>query len=464
MKPSSVESREAQARSAGADHSTRGLRLALVVGFGGMLLIFLVAGVDAARLLREMRVENKILRDASLERSHRLASIRSYILLSHTYIGDYLLDLDEQRSKEHLAQLRDAWSRMLNDLAGYHSSTLGEAVLLKQLQGLLERHWQEVSRAMNWPPADRQRRGASFYGDEIVPLRTAVLEITTRVEDVDAKQLAATEARIQSEFEKLGRRLSVVLNIALGAALLLAVGCIVYILRIERQDSRRYQEIVQARGTLQQLSARLVDAQETERRTISRELHDQVGQTLNALLVDAANLAKRIPEEDGISRRYLENIRAFADSSVNSLRDIALLLRPSMLDDLGLIPALEWQAREVSRRSGIKVKVLAEKVPDSLPDAVRTCVYRVVQETLHNVSRHSGARSATVTVRQTDASLELSVEDDGHGFDPGRTRGLGLLGMEERVKQLGGHLEIQSQPGKGTALRVTLPVAVAVTG
>jgi signal transduction histidine kinase len=353
---------------------------------------------------------------------------------------------------------------MLNDLASYRSSTLGEAVLLKQLQDMLERHWQEVSRTLSWSPTERQRRGAAFYGDEIVPLRTAVLEITTRVEDVDAKQLASTEAQIQGEFESLGRRLSVVLNIALGATLLLAVGCIVYILSIERQDRRRYQETVQARSELQQLSARLVDAQETERRTISRELHDQVGQTLNALLVDAANLAKRIPAEDSISRRYLDNIRTFADSSVNSLRDIALLLRPSMLDDLGLIPALEWQAREVSRRSGIKVKVAAEKVPDALPDAVRTCVYRVVQEALHNVSRHSGARSATVTVRQADESLMLIVEDDGCGFDPGRTRGLGLLGMEERVKQLGGRLETQSQPGKGTVLRVTLPIAAAVTG
>lgn len=464
MKASTVESREAQAGSTGVNHSERGQRLALIVGFGGMLLIFLVAGVDAVRLLREMRVENKILRDASLERSHRLASIRSYILLSHMYMGDYLLDLDEQRSKEHLAQLRDAWSRMLSDLAGYHSSTLGEAVLLKQLQGLLERHWQELSRAMNWSPADRQRRGTSFYGDEIVPLRTAVLEITTRVEDVDGKQLAATETQIESEFENLGRRLSGVLNIALVAALLLAVGCIVYILSIERQSHRRYREIVQARSTLQQLSARLVEAQETERRTISRELHDQVGQTLNALLVDAANLAKRIPAEDSISRRYLDNIRTFADSSVNSLRDIALLLRPSMLDDLGLIPALEWQAREVSRRSGIKVKVSAERVPDSLPDAVRTCVYRLVQETLHNVSRHSSARSATVTVRQTDGSLILIVEDDGCGFDPGKTRGLGLLGMDERAKQLGGRLEIQSQPGKGTVLHMTLPIAAAVTG
>ncbi len=152
----------------------------------------------------------------------------------------------------------------------------------------------------------------------------------------------------------------------MGAALLLAAGCLLYIFRIERQNNRRYQEVLKARGALEQLSARLVDAQEIERRTISRELHDQVGQTLNAVLVDAANLAKRIQADDTVSLRYLDNIRTFADSSVNSIRDIALLLRPSMLDDLGLIPALEWQAREVSRRSGIKVTVTAENVSDSL--------------------------------------------------------------------------------------------------
>ncbi len=434
-----------------------------MVGFGGMLLIFLVAGVDAVRLLREMRAESKILRDASLDRSHRLASIRSYILLSHTCLGDYLLDSDQQRSANHLAQLHDAWSRMLSDLARYPTSSLSDAVLVKQLQDALDRHWQNMNRVIASPALDWRRRDGSFYGEEIIPIRTAVVEITTRLDDVDSKQLASADGQIQSEFENLGHRLSVLLNIALGAALLLGIGCVVYILRIERQNSRRYREILQARGALQQLSARLVDAQETERRTISRELHDQVGQTLNALLVDAANLAKRIPADDAVGLRYLDNIRAFADSSVNSIRDIALLLRPSMLDDLGLIPALEWQAREVSRRSGIKVKVVAENVPDSLDDALRTCIYRVVQEALHNVSSHSGARSATVSVHQTDGSLVLAVEDDGTGFDPERIRGLGLLGMEERVKQLGGRIEIQSQPGKGTVLRVMLPIAVAVT-
>ncbi len=220
---------------------------------------------------------------------------------------------------------------------------------------------------------------------------------------------------------------------------------------------------MRARGELEQLSARLIAAHEEERRRISRELHDEVGQTLNAVLVDAANLAKHIPEGDAAAQRHLDSIRAHADASVNSIRDIALLLRPSMLDDLGLIPALEWQAREVSRRGNVKVKVIAEDVPDTLDDPTRTCVYRLVQEALRNVSSHSQARHATVTVHQLAEALSLTVEDDGAGFDPARTRGLGLLGMDERVKQLGGHLRIESQPGKGTVLRVELPLAQAVT-
>jgi signal transduction histidine kinase len=106
------------------------------------------------------------------------------------------------------------------------------------------------------------------------------------------------------------------------------------------------------------------------------------------------------------------------------------------------------------------VDVIAENVPDSLSDEVRTCIYRVVQEALQNVSRHSGAKTAVIAVRDVGGSLSLSVSDDGRGFDPERTRGLGMLGIEERIRQLGGQFEVESAPGKGTTLRSTLPVAV----
>jgi signal transduction histidine kinase len=344
----------------------------------------------------------------------------------------------------------------MSDLANYQSSTLEERERIAHLGDALDQHWLRLTRVLSSMPTAKPI--ASYYKTEILPLSTSYVEITTQLEGIDAKQQAATEAQIGGQFERLGAQLSSALGLGLGAALLLATGCLLYISRIERQNSRRYLEVLNARKSLEQLSAKLVDAQETERRTISRELHDQVGQTLNAVLVEAANLAPRIQADDAVSLQYLDNIRKFADSSVNSIRDIALLLRPSMLDDLGLIPALEWQAREVSRRSGIKVEVIAENATDSLPDEMRTCIYRVVQEALQNVSRHSEAKCAVVTVRQDSSSLYLKVEDDGHGFTPDKTRGLGMLGMEERVRQLKGQFEVRSS-AKGTVLNVTLSLS-----
>lgn len=427
-----------------------------------MLLIFLGAAVDAIHLLHTLRLENSVLRQAARDRSQRLASVRTYVVLSHTYLTEYLLAPEDPNSKALKAQLQDAHNGMMSALSTYHTCTSRDAASVKRLQTLLDQHWQGMGRTLNVPPAERRSNGA-IYAEEVVPLRTSLLEITATVDRADARQTAATEAQIQQSFEHMGSRLALLLNVALAVALLLALGCIAYILRIERQNRRRYAEIVKGRGALQQLSARLVNAQETERRTISRELHDQVGQSLNALLVDAANLASRLPTSDATGRHYLNNIRSLADSSVNSIRDIALLLRPSMLDDLGLVPALEWQAREVSRRSGIRVNVIAENVPDSLDDALRTCVYRLVQEALHNVSRHSRAGNATVKVLPQDESLVVSIEDDGAGFDVANTKGLGLLGMEERVHQLGGILQVESQPGRGTTVLATLPSTVRVT-
>jgi len=426
------------------DYSGRGLRIALIAGLGGIALIFLGATVDALRLLGAMRAENQVLRAAALRRTNQLASIRSSVLLC----DDYLLHSGKPAA-DYLAKMEEARLRSAFDLANYRSTTLEEKILITQLSDLLDRDWQRLRRAMT----------STNGNDDMIPLRTSFVEITTQLEGIDVKQTAWTEAQIEGQFERLGSQLSTALGLGLGAAILLAAGCSLYILRIERQNSRRYQEVQKARRSLEQLSARLVDAQETERRTISRELHDQVGQTLNAVLVETANLAKRIPPNDAASLRSLDNIRNFADSSVNSIRDIALLLRPSMLDDLGLIPALEWQAREVSRRSGIKVTVKAGTLPESLPDDVRTCVYRIVQEALHNISRHSGAKCATIGVKQEGNSLLLSVDDDGSGFDTAKTRGLGMLGMEERVRQLGGQFEIRSTPGKGTELRAKLPLS-----
>jgi signal transduction histidine kinase len=249
------------------------------------------------------------------------------------------------------------------------------------------------------------------------------------------------------------------LAITLGFGLLLAVATTRRILRLARDADLRYHQVVEAQRELKELSARLVEAQEQERRAISRELHDEVGQSLSALLMELGNLGAAAPR-DADFRRHVESIRKLAESSVQVVRNMALLLRPSMLDDLGLVPALQWQAREISKRTGLSVTVDAENVADDLPEEHKTCIYRVVQEALHNCARHALAHSVRIQVVQESERIRLSVRDDGQGFDSAHVRGLGLLGMEERVTHLGGHFHLQSEPGLGTLLRIEIPLAV----
>jgi len=143
---------------------------------------------------------------------------------------------------------------------------------------------------------------------------------------------------------------------------------------------------------------------------------------------------------------------------VRVVRNLALLLRPSILDDLGLVPAIKWLAREIARTSPLRVDVSATGVQDDLLEEYRTCIYRVVQEALTNCRRHADATHAHVRMTQHEDTLHLTVSDDGRGFEPAEERGLGVLGMEERVAHLGGRLHMESTHGGGTIVDVQLPL------
>jgi signal transduction histidine kinase len=289
--------------------------------------------------------------------------------------------------------------------------------------------------------------------------RNAMLDLVDRIDQISTRQLTAGDAKLNATFDTLRLRLVVMLLATLGVGVLLAAFTVRRTLTLESELKKRYDEGVRAQQELKELSARLVSAQEEERRAISRELHDEVGQSLSALLMEAGNAAASVPQDSAEVRRHVESIKKLAEASVHVIRNMTLLLRPSMLDDFGLVPALEWQAREVSKRTGLRVHVSAEEGAAELSDEFKTCIYRVVQEALHNCARHSRARNVKVVVKQEPSRILLSVEDDGHGFDARRVRGLGLVGMEERVNHLGGAFEIDSRPGAGTKVAVELPLA-----
>jgi signal transduction histidine kinase len=309
----------------------------------------------------------------------------------------------------------------------------------------------------HWDATEKLARSDAFMHEELFPRRATTLEIADRIGSVNEQELTSGDERLKVIFDQFRFRLGLMLALTLGIGVFLAVATTRHILHLARDADLRYRQAALAQGKLKELSARLVDAQEQERRAISRELHDEVGQSLSALLMELGNLGAVAPG-DAELRSHVESIRKLAESSVNVVRNMALLLRPSMLDDLGLVPALQWQAREISKRTGMAVTVDADNVADDLPEEIKTCIYRVVQEALNNCARHALARSVRIQVVQESGRIHLSVADDGQGFDSMDTRGLGLLGMEERVTHLHGRFQLQSAPGHGARLRIEIPL------
>jgi signal transduction histidine kinase len=201
-----------------------------------------------------------------------------------------------------------------------------------------------------------------------------------------------------------------------------------------------------------------VDTQENERKNISRELHDAVGQSMSAAQFELHGLGLALTPYPEPLRVRVDRVRELVECSVAMVRNMALLLRPSMLDDLGLPAALEWQANQVSRATGLRIAIAAGDLPGELPEEHKICIFRVVQEALNNVCRHARASSVEITMTGGDSRLSVTIEDDGRGFVSSRKSGLGLIGMQERVEGLGGSLTVRSEPGKGASIRVSLPL------
>ena len=211
------------------------------------------------------------------------------------------------------------------------------------------------------------------------------------------------------------------------------------------------------------LTHRLIEVQETERRAIARELHDEIGQELTALKIGLQDAASSFPENK--LRPHVEDSLKSVERTLERVRNLSLELRPSMLDDLGLLPTLRWLLDRTAQRSGVKCTMQAEIRGEKIAPEIAVTCYRVVQQALTNVGRHAKAKSVEVSIRREDHRLSVQIADDGIGFDVRGARkrallgeSLGLLSMEERVGLLGGKFEIRSSKGKGTVVRAEFPM------
>jgi signal transduction histidine kinase len=442
------------------------IRTALLVGFVAVFGLWVISGVELLRSVRDLESRINRLHDSFLRGEQTLSTVRTNVLLGSIYLRDGLVDTGAVTRQFYRDELRQIRTETDETLPGYLPEV--ELPIERQewtaLQRALTEYWNTVDLLFD-PNAPRTFvEGSGVLRRKVVPARENVLQIVDRI----AALQRLSRHRQQEEASLLDDELQGRFAVVSGVTILIAAGvagfAFVRIGRVERELHQRRLTEAENRQDLERLSARLVDAQEDERRHLARELHDEVGQALTAIKMEIG-VAMRV-QSDQRARASLEEARAIAERTLQGVRDLSQFLHPSMLDDFGLPETLSAYVRSFSKRSGIRAEFSHSGLEDRLPGDVEVCVYRIIQEALSNVARHSGADQCAVDVVWRDDMLRLTITDNGRGIGGAhphdvQRRGLGLIAMRERAQSLGGRFVIADRAEGGTRVVVMLPVPAA---
>jgi signal transduction histidine kinase len=400
-----------------------------------------------------------------------LGDLRSDVLLSAIEARDTLLmpsqDVEERRGR--LTGLKGHSETILRDLAPIIPAEYTGRLLLLTQQ--VNAYWNVLESMQVKAGAGKPESHERFLIEQILPKRQLVLNLAGEIERLTRDSLRQHRKEIDSRQEALPAYVAEAIGGTLLMGILVAAASFAGIDRAERIAAERNRVLLGKEEELRLLSQKLVKTQEEERRSLSRDLHDQIGQVLTAIRISVGNVEEALHHPDGSDKAamQLEQAKRLSEQALRSVREIAMGLRPAMLDDLGLGAALEWQARQFSRLCGVPVTANLEGDLDLLSEVQRVCVYRVVQEALNNAAKHAKASEISISVSGGPEGVRIEVRDNGTGFnstafnatashsDMGSERGLGLLGIKERVRQLGGDANIDSRPGSGTTLLANIP-------
>ena len=442
---------------------SRSLLVPLGLGFGVLVILIAVLGVGAIRRARAIYNEMESTQDAYLQSEAARRDIAADMYRAEILVRDYLLDPSPLNAPQHRQQLLDIRASLQQRLDNLPQQ-LGEvkSPSLPRLQSEVQSYWDSLDPIFDWTPQEKADRSWYFLRHGVFPHRQAVVDLAREMAKLNQENLARERERNRESQRVLHRFLNRIMGFALGLGIGVALLTTYRVGQLEKQHEEQRKQIAQDEDDLRRLSRSLVQAQETERKSLSRELHDEVGQMLTALKMQLGNLeALKDSDLSAFSERLDEAKRVNSDA-MKAIRDLAMGLRPSMLDDLGLEPALQWQGREFSRHTGVPANVEVSGTLDDLSDLQRTCIYRVVQEALTNCARHANAKEVLVSVHGFPDRVHVLVKDDGIGFDSGShaKRGLGLIGIEERVHALRGKVTIRSARNKGATVEVEIPVGV----
>jgi signal transduction histidine kinase len=430
------------------------LALSLLLG------LMLVPGVTALRrseqIYREIRSNQE-----QFQNSQRIFDTLSQNVLTMSItIREFLLDNSPGAGRMYLDRFSSNWDQLQGNIMRLREILPpGETGVWLKLERELNAYRTSILPIFGWTPVQRAEQGAYFLRQEQRPTRQSILAAAEELADLNAALYEQQQRRTAESESRFREDLLRSLLFALLSGIVVSAAGILRIRWLERRAHQQHEQAEQTSEEMRNLSVRLRHVQEEERRTISRELHDEVGQKLTAMRMELGVLERLRTAGHHEFSASLAQVKELAEQSLRMIRDIATGLRPSVLDDLGLGAALQKQAREFAKRTGIPVSVSIEGGFGGLGDRERTYVYRIVQEALTNCAKHARARHISISLFDHGEQIELTVADDGIGFDRAKVAhsGLGLVGIEERVRELGGVLGVQSAPSHGTTIRVALP-------
>ena len=447
------------------------LKAALLLGFGLTFGIWLFAGYYFTKRMGIVESRAAAINARYMQAQELLSTVRAQVLVGSVYVRDALLDPNPATAANYRRQLEEAY-RAVNQALQQYVPVLDSSAERERV-GRLQREIDEFRGTMlevlatdssRWPTEARV-----LLNTQIVPKRELVIRVSEEVQGLNRQAFVQQQREIAEVYGVTQRRLWESLGLALAASFGIALLATLYASRLGNRIRHQGLQDAQNARELQDLSAKLITAQEEERRSIARELHDEVGQALTAIKVELA-VAQRTIEASGGGASLLEDARSITDGALATVRDLSHLLHPALLDDLGLPAAVEWYLRSFGKRHGLRVEVLHDRMDERLTPEIEASAYRIVQEALTNVAKHARATACRVYLQRLPNTVLITVEDDGVGFDAaeaegaGTHRGLGLIGIRERASYLRGTVRLESAPGKGTRLTVEVPARSRATG
>ena len=439
----------------------QGTRHVLLTGLGVVLALLLALGLYAARSLSSVSRAGTLTAREYFQQSERLERVHLLLSSAAGAVRDYLLDSDFLALPRHREEARRSWSQAIKAIEDYKGvATLERRLLTDQLDAQVSDYWAIADRSLEMTGRQRSEAGVNLLVGQLVPFREKCLATISEIgarDRADLRSAAASTAQFARGAES---RLWAVIVLMVLLSLLVAGTTIRYLMRLENIALAQYEASVKAGVELERLSRRLMTLQEDERRRIARELHDDYGQRMASLLFELAAAAERTDATPEL-KLAIQNMGEHLGNVAKDLQQLSRSLHSAVLDKIGLEAAIRSDCSSLRQRIAWEVDFESVDVPKRLPEPLSLAAYRVFQEALQNVIKHSQTSRLGVSLTVEGRELVLRVKDYGHGFhveSANQTGSLGLLSMRERLRMVGGAFVIHSEIGKGTQVEARLPM------